>query len=114
MYSILTVIYIHISFFFILENGEKTPEVIRKKTEKPGFDYNYRGQLVLDGHAYSRHRHQGNRNCEVHWRCVKYQKLRCPAKLVTRGVSELVLAHGQHNHVAADQHRTFKSIDYRV
>lgn len=66
--------------------------------------YNYRGQLVYNGHTYSMHSENGN-TCVVHWRCSAYTKFRCRANIKTRG-KMLVSLRGIHSHPAK---KTLKS-----
>ncbi|CAD6994047.1 modifier of mdg4 isoform X19 [Ceratitis capitata] len=73
--------------------------------------YNYRGQLVYNGHTYSKHAENGS-TCVVYWRCSAYAKWRCGASIKTRG-KILTALRGTHNHPAKSQQRTCSPIVFR-
>ena len=67
----------------------------RSKMQVQIIESNRGGKIALhDGHSYNQK--QSTINC-IHWRCIKYYKLKCPAILKTKNET-VIETKGTHNH----------------
>ena len=74
------------------------------------YSYNDKGLLVYKKFTFSRASILGLENI-INWRCTEYRKIKCKAKLKTKG-KELIVLNAEHNHAAIKVPKTYKPSIY--